>query len=240
MAFDLSDTYLFSRLSEEQLQRVRAMSHKIDLDDGEALFEAGDPAKRFFMVTEGQMKLSRLSLNGNEKVIEVVSAGFTFAEALMFLDRPHYPVRAVAIGSTRLLSIDSNAFQKLLRESVDTCFRVMGDMSQRLRQLIKEIDDLTLQSATGRVAGFLCGKYINRGKTRIAFDLDTPKGVLASRLSVKPETFSRILSNFTAQGLVKVKGGHIEILDPDGLREYAQSSGICGQALGPAGNKPFK
>ena len=235
MSFDLRDTYLFSQLSEEQLERVRAMSHRVDLDDGQALFEAGDPATRFFMVTEGQIKLSRLSLNGNEKVIEVVSPGFTFAEALMFLDHPHYPVRAVAIGNTSLLSVDSSKFQMLLRESVDTCFRVMGDMSQRLRQLIKEIDDLTLQSATGRVAGFLCGKYMNKGETRVAFDLDTPKGVLASRLSVKPETFSRILSNFTSQGLVKVKGGHIEILDPDGLREHAQSSGVCGQSLGPAG-----
>ncbi|HEB97473.1 MAG TPA: Crp/Fnr family transcriptional regulator [Sedimenticola thiotaurini] len=235
MAFDLRDTYLFSQLDEQQLERVRGMSHRVTLEDGEALFEIGDPAKRFFMVTEGQIKLSRLSMNGNEKVIEVVSAGFTFAEALMFQERPHYPVRAVAIGSTSLLSIDSMAFLKLLRESVDTCFRLMGDMSQRLRQLIKEIDDLTLQSATGRVAGFLCGKYMNRGETRVAFDLDTPKGVLASRLSVKPETFSRILSNFSSQGLVRVKGGHIEILDPDRLREYAQSSGVCGQALGPAG-----
>ncbi len=235
MAFDLRDTYLFSQLDEQQLERVRGMSHRVTLEDGEALFEIGDPAKRFFMVTEGQIKLSRLSMNGNEKVIEVVSAGFTFAEALMFQERPHYPVRAVAIGSTSLLSIDSMAFLKLLRESVDTCFRLMGDMSQRLRQLIKEIDDLTLQSATGRVAGFLCGKYMNRGETRVAFDLDTPKGVLASRLSVKPETFSRILSNFSSQGLVRVKGGHIEILDPDRLREYAQSSGVCGQALGSAG-----
>ncbi len=237
MPFDLRDTYLFSQFDEKQLERVRAMSHRINLEDGEALFEVGDPARRFFMVTEGQIKLSRLSMNGNEKVIEVVSAGFTFAEALMFLDKPNYPVRAVAIGSTSLLSIDSAAFLKLLRESVDTCFRVMGDMSQRLRQLIKEIDDLTLQNATGRVAGFLCGKYMNQGETRVEFDLDTPKGVLASRLSVKPETFSRILSNFSSQGLVRVKGGHIEILDPDRLREYAQSSGVCGQALGPAARK---
>jgi CRP-like cAMP-binding protein len=233
MAVDLRETYLFCQLNDQQLDRVRAMSRIINLEDGEALFEVEDKAKSFFMVTEGQIKLSRLAMNGNEKVIEVVRAGHTFAEALMFQDKPHYPVRAVAIGATELLSFDSNAFKTLLRESVDTCFRVMGDMSLRLRQLIKEIDDLTLQSATGRVAGFLCGKYVYKGQTRVAFDLDTPKGVLASRLSVKPETFSRILHNFTRQGLVKVKGGHIEILDPDGLREHAQSAGVCGQSLAP-------
>lgn len=234
MVFDLSDTYLFSKLNGEQLEKLKSFSHEIRLEEGEALFEVGDKAKRFFMVTEGQMKLSRLSLNGNEKVIEVVSAGHTFAEALMFHVNPHYPVRAVAIGSTGLIAFDNQAFQGLLRESVDTCFRVMGDMSLRLRHLIKEIDDLTLQSATGRVAGFLCGKYVYKGESRVEINLETPKGVLASRLSVKPETFSRILHNFTSQGLVKVNGGHIEILDPDGLRKHAQSSGVCGQSLGPA------
>ena len=234
MAFDLKDTYLFSQLSDLQLDRVRSFSQKIRLPDGSALFEAWDEARRFFMVIDGQIKLSRLSLNGNEKVIEVVSAGHTFAEALMFSDNPSYPVRAAAIGDTLLIAIDNKAFLALLRESVDTCFRVMGDMSMRLRNLIKEIDDLTLQSASGRVAGYLCGKYIAGGRARVKFDLETPKGVLASRLSVKPETFSRILNNFTTQGLVNVKGGRIEILNPDGLRSQAQSAGICGQSMGPA------
>jgi len=234
MAFDLKDTYLFSQLSESQLDRVRSFSQQVSLEDGSALFEAGDEARRFFMVIEGKIKLSRLSLNGNEKVIEVVSAGHTFAEALMFSDRPNYPVRAVAINDSVLIAIDNKAFLALLRESVETCFRVMGDMSMRLRNLIKEIDDLTLQSASGRVAGYLCGKYIIGDQQRIEFELDTPKGVLASRLSVKPETFSRILHNFTTQGLVKVKGGRIEILNPDGLQNQAQSAGICGQSMGPA------
>ncbi|MCB1857933.1 MAG: Crp/Fnr family transcriptional regulator [Gammaproteobacteria bacterium] len=233
MMTTLRDTYLFSQLDGEQLARLKSFSQAIHLEDGRTLFEAGDEARRFFMVRDGQIKLSRLSLDGNEKVIEVVSQGYTFAEALMFLDSPHYPVRAVAIGDTNLYSFDNKSFLGLLRESTDTCFRVMGDMSQRLRQLIKEIDDLTLQSATGRVAGYLCGRYVYSGQDRVEFDLDTPKGVLASRLSVKPETFSRILHTFTSQGLVKVRGGHIEILDPAGLREQAQSAGVCGQSLGP-------
>ena len=37
---------------------------------------------------------------------------------------------------------------------------------------MKEIDDLTLQSATGRVAGYLCGQYVYKGQDRVEFDLD--------------------------------------------------------------------
>ncbi|MCG8427009.1 MAG: Crp/Fnr family transcriptional regulator [Chromatiales bacterium] len=232
-SIDLQSTYLFSQLSEEQLARVKKYSSGMRVDDGEVLFEVGDKASRFFLVLEGQIKLSRLSLNGNEKVIEVVSPGHTFAEALMFLEKPSYPVRCVALGKAALIAFENEQFLQLLHESTETCFRVMGDMSLRLRHLIKEIDDLTLQSATGRVAGYLCGMLIFKGQER--FNLETPKGVLASRLSVKPETFSRILHGFIDQGLVRVKGGHIEVLNADGLRKHAESAGICGQTLSPGG-----
>ncbi|MEE9357679.1 helix-turn-helix domain-containing protein [Candidatus Vondammii sp. HM_W22] len=57
---------------------------------------------------------------------------------------------------------------------------------------------------------------------------------LAFRLSVKTETFSRILHSFSEQGLVRVKGGHIEILDSRGLRKHAESACACGQQLCPA------
>ncbi|HEY0720899.1 MAG TPA: Crp/Fnr family transcriptional regulator, partial [Gammaproteobacteria bacterium] len=195
----LRNTYLFSKLDEQQLGRVVDLSRKRVLVEGERLFEAGDQATHFYLITAGHIKLTRLAPNGNEKVIELVGAGHTFAEALMFADAPTYPVSATAIERSDLLAFDNKAFIALLRESVDTCFRMMSDMSQRLRRMIKEIDDLTLQTAIGRVAGFLCAKHALEKQGCIEFDLDTPKGIIASRLSVKPETFSRILGTFSSQ-----------------------------------------
>ncbi|RLA20104.1 MAG: Crp/Fnr family transcriptional regulator, partial [Gammaproteobacteria bacterium] len=49
---------------------------------------------------------------------------------------------------------------------------------------------------------------------------DTPKTVIASRLSVRPETFSRILKQLIQEHLIKVEGKNIEILDIDGLKCY--------------------
>jgi CRP-like cAMP-binding protein len=69
MPTELSEAFLFSQLDAGQLERVRKMSSEIRLQDNEALFEVGDEARRFFLVQEGQIKLSRLSMNGNEKVI---------------------------------------------------------------------------------------------------------------------------------------------------------------------------
>lgn len=224
MRQQLRSAFLFSRLDAMQLERVVTMARYITLDEGVQLFEAGAPARQFFLVTFGQIKLTRLAPNGNEKVIEVITPGNTFAEALMFSDTPTYPVTATALGRCELIAIDNSAFTALLRESVDTCFRMMSDMSQRLHRMIKEIDDLTLQSAIGRVAGYLIGKSTLEGKTHELIELDLPKGIIASRLSITPETLSRILSSFSTQGMINVSGSRIAILDRDALLALARSA----------------
>ncbi|HEC17579.1 MAG TPA: Crp/Fnr family transcriptional regulator [Sedimenticola sp.] len=225
MPVELRDTYLFTTLTDEQLQQVKDLSRKIQLDENEALFECGNPANRFFLLLSGQIKLSRLSVEGNEKVIGIVHPGHTFAEALMFQDRPCYPVTATALKRAELYAFDNQQFSQMLRNSIDSCFRMMGDMSQRLRALIKEIDDLTLQGAINRIAGLLCQYHAMTEKT--TFTLDAPKGVLASRLSIKPETFSRILHNLSDLGVISVKGNQIQILDLDELRELAHEDSFA-------------
>jgi len=209
-------------------------SHRVNLQDGESLFETGDEARRFFLVLRGQIKLFRLSAEGNEKIIDIIQPGNTFAEALMFLEQPAYPVSATALGDVQLMSFDNGRFLELLRSSVDTCFRVMGTMSQRLRGLIKEIDDLTLQSATSRIAAMLLKHMQQAGSEQ--FILHAPKGVLASRLSVKPETFSRILHNLAHQGVIEVHGNRIQVLEPRRLREQAHVESLVGLAPEPVQN----
>jgi CRP-like cAMP-binding protein len=225
---DLRQGMLFARLTPEQLHRVAARARRMRLGEGRSLFEQGDAAGRFYLVLSGYIKLFRLSAEGNEKVIEVVSPGSTFAEALMFLDRPRFPVSAATLSEVELISIDAGDFAAMLRGSVDTCFLLLGDMSQRLRGLIQEIDHLSLQSATARVAGYLLKRAPADAEH---FELEVPKGVVASRLSVKPETFSRIIKSLSDQGLLAVRGSRVEVLDRDGLERLADVGALGPDAL---------
>jgi len=220
---DLQKGFMFARLSDEQLDRVARHAVRVHLDEGEILFQQTDPADRFYLLMRGQVKLFRLGPSGNEKVIEIVTPISTFAEALMFLERPTYPVGAQAMQAAEVISIDAGDFLQMLRGSVDTCFMLMGDMSQRLRGLIREIDDLSLSSATCRVAGYLLSKSGPGGES---FDLAVPKQTLASRLSVQPETFSRIVRQLSNQGILVVHGSRVEISDLDRLRQIAN---VCAQ-----------
>ncbi|RMG38429.1 MAG: Crp/Fnr family transcriptional regulator [Gammaproteobacteria bacterium] len=212
---------LFAALSDAQLDRITRHARRISLQSGESLFEQGEAADRFYLVISGQIKLYRLSPNGNEKVVEIVTPGCTFAEALMFLQRPTYPVGAEALTAAEVISIDARDFTKMLRESTDTCFLLLGDLSQRLRGLLREIDELSLYSATCRVAGYLLEAGPDDANE---FELPVAKQILASRLSVKPETFSRILKNLNESGVVTIKNSRVQIHDRERLRETAN---IC-------------
>lgn len=209
---------LLSQLAPEQLERVTRHAVPVRLEAEQLLFSQGDSATRFYLLLSGQMRLFRLSPDGAEKVIEIVSSGQTFAEALMFLNAPRYPVCASALAASELIAIDARDFAGMLRESVDTCFLLLGALSQRLRGLIGEIDDLTLHTATSRVARYLAAKMPPGAHT---LELDVRKGVLASRLSVQPETFSRVIKSLSAQGVIRVQGHEISVLNPDALRTIA-------------------
>ena len=215
----LRTTPLLSRLSDDQLQRVATHAVLQQLEEGQWIFSQGDGARRFYLVLKGQIRLFRLSPEGEEKIIEIVSPGQTFAEALMFLNAPRYPVCASALCATDVISIDARDFAAMLRESVDTCFVVMGALSQRLRGLIGEIDDLTLHTAKSRVARYLLARC---PKDRRTFELDVRKGVLASRLSVKPETFSRVIKQLSQEDAIEVLGPRITILDRQALADLAE------------------
>ncbi len=214
----LRNNLLFQRLSEEQLEAVVERARVIHLEDGQQLFRQGEPAKRFYLVLEGRIKLFRLAPDGNEKVIELVNAGQSFAEALMFRNAPRYPVCSQALGNSSVLSVDAGHYKSLLRGSVDLCMALMADMSYRLRSLIREIDDLSLHSATCRVAAFLLTRA---PEDSAEFELDVPKHVIASRLSVKPETFSRIIKNLKSREVIEIKGSRVRVLDREALERVA-------------------
>lgn len=218
MKEQLKTGMLFAGLNDDQLDRVARHAVRVRLEEGESLFEQGDRADRFYLVLKGQVKLFRLSPAGNEKVIEIVMAGSTFAEALMFLERPHYPVGAEALTACELISIDALDFADMLKHSVDTCFLLLGDMSQRLRGLLREIDELSLHSATCRVAAYL----VQQAPEEIPeLDLPIPKQVLASRLSVKPETLSRIIKNLSNTGIISVNGSKVTVHNWEALHQAA-------------------
>jgi CRP-like cAMP-binding protein len=217
---ELRKTHLFAGLDETQLALLKQTMRQWLLQPGETLFEHGQPAQRFFLLREGHIKLIRISIEGIEKIFEIVSPGETFAEAVMFMPTATYPVTAIALMPSNLLSFENKVFMEILKESPSTCFRLMFEMSRRIRLWLNEIDQLTLQNATYRLINYLLYHLPAEHSNVCQIQFPLPKQVIASRLSIKPETLSRILNCLNQQGLITVEGKTIYIHDVHKLQLY--------------------
>jgi CRP-like cAMP-binding protein len=214
----LRQHYLFASLDDSQFARVLAATHHLDLPENGHLFHFGDQARYFYWLDTGQIQLYRLSPGGEEKVIEIIQPGQSFAEAVMFLQMPVYPVSAKAVFDSRLWRIDMAVFLALLQESNPLCLNLLGGMSRRLHGAISDIDQLTLQNASMRVIQLLLQSAPDNTNRPYSLEWETPKQILASRLSVRPETFSRILQQLSRKGLITVQGKTVAVLDVPGLQ----------------------
>ena len=183
----------------------------------------GDAASAFFYLRSGSVKLFRHTPDGGEKVIELVQPRQTFAEAVMFMERSDYPVSAQALLAGELYVFDQGTMLALLRDSNETCLRMLAALSRRLRQHVEEIDRLTLHTATFRLASYLLQHCVARESGACEVRLDAPKHVIASRLAIQPETFSRILARMSKRQVIAVEGSVLRIHDIDRLRDLVRS-----------------
>jgi len=213
---------LFSDLDRDQIDRVLDHTRVIELAENRTLFEQQQPARAFFLLQTGQIKLTRFSPDGHEKVIDLISGGNTFAEAIMFAGQNTYPVTATTIADSRILSFDTKTYTDILHESTDACFTVLAQMSRRLHWYVAEIDRLTLHGAAFRVVCYLLDQVPSTHLGSPEVHLDAPKHVIASRLSITPETLSRSFAKLNRDGLIEVHENSIILRDVGKLRQFAQ------------------
>ncbi|MFE4257997.1 Crp/Fnr family transcriptional regulator [Streptomyces sp. NPDC056883] len=214
---DLALIPLFSTVSPEDLSRIRRSVKAVSHRKGEVIVEAGDTHRWFYYVLSGDVRLVVSSDTAEQKVISLVSAGQTFGEALLFTGRP-YPVSAVALSAVQLLAIPHGPVLELAQQSPDFALRMAGGLARRLHQLVSDVESYALHTGTQRVLAYLEQLAAERHGRPLRYpaliQLPADKGVIASRLSLKPETFSRVLRRLSQAGTILVDGRRITLLAP--------------------------
>ena len=213
---------LFTALDETWFDKIVNSTRVVTLQENEQLFEHGQPAERFYLVIEGAVKVYRLSEDGNEKIIEIFGPGKSFAEAVMFMEHGRYPASAAALQPSTLYGFDNKTLRTMLCNSNELCLRMLAHLSMRLHFELREIDNLSLQNATFRVVGYLLDLLPDPRADSAIIELNAPKQVIASRLSITPETFSRILRAMTKHNVLTVQGKTIGVHNVRKLREFGR------------------
>jgi len=218
----LAFTPLFSEVSVADRARIAQGCSLRRLSKGEMVFRAGDPCDAFFIVIVGQAKLFMLAPNGQEKVIELCGPGHSFAEAMVFLNMP-YVVNVQCLADSLLLAVGKDTvFQELEREP-QFARRLLAGLSKRLHGLVQDVESYALRSGMQRLIGFLLRDTEQdnaQGVGQAVVELPVSKATVASRLSLTPEYFSRVLHELEAEGLIQIDKREIRILDIQRLAQY--------------------
>jgi CRP/FNR family transcriptional regulator, dissimilatory nitrate respiration regulator len=217
----LANLPMFADMKAPELDRIAAGVLPSYYEKGESVFQCGDPCNGFHVVVYGQVKLGFTSPQGIEKVVEIIRPGQSFGEALMFLEQP-YIVFAQALADTMLLHVAKHVvFEEMAREP-GFARRMVSGLSRRLHGLVRDVEAYTLRSGQERLIGYLLADAVDAANGEaVEVHLTPGKGVIASRLNMTAEHFSRILHELAAGGLIELNGRTVRIPDLSRLRGMA-------------------
>jgi CRP-like cAMP-binding protein len=212
---------LFRELGTEEIDRLAVGTRELRVARGDILFQKGDPCRGFHIVVYGQVKLLFITPQGDEKVIEIMGPGQSFGEAIMFMEKP-YVVSAQTLTDSMLLHVSSDVVFDEIGRDPKFARRMIAGLSRRLHHLISDVESYSMRSATQRVIGYLLRPDHDHDEAQgsTVVTLPASKSVIASRLNITPEHFSRILHELTERHLIEVTGRTVRILDMDRLRTY--------------------
>ena len=214
---------LFAGLKEEDLKRIRAIASLRQIEKKEVLFSDGEETRGFYVILSGRVKLFKVSPEGKEQILHIVSAPDAFAEAALFLEG-NYPAFAEAMTDCQLLYFPKRDFVQLIEKNPQLSINMIVTLSHYLKRFASLIEELSLKEVSSRIAKYIIDlsmKSSKEGKSPKEVELDLSKTQLALKLGTISETLSRTLAKMKAKKIIDVKKNKIIILNREALEELA-------------------
>lgn len=223
----MDDHSFFGGLSPEDRDALIDLAHVQTAASGTVLFQHGDVCRGFYLLLEGAVHIYRLSPEGRMLVLHVIRPGESFAEVPLFEDQENltYPATAETLSESTLLFFPINPFLSFIDEYPRSALHMLGQMAERLRGAVQQLDALSLHDVQERLARHLVEQAPTAPATADApptVDLDVPKSVLAAELGTVPETLSRAFRALEEQDLIRRGHTNIALTDVQGLRHLAR------------------
>ena len=209
----LANTSLFKMLDRSELAQVAAGTSPMRMSAHCCVINQGDPAEGAYWVVYGQVNVGVYSKQGGEKTLAILGPGKCFGLGEMMVDQPHLAfVRSTA--DTLLLFTSRDVIMQAAQDNFGFSRELMSCMGRQFYSLMRDIEAYSL-TARQRLAGYLLRQSGLQSSDVI--DLVANKVLIASRLSLAPETLSRLFREFADEGLIQITARRIRILDSGAL-----------------------
>jgi CRP/FNR family transcriptional regulator, dissimilatory nitrate respiration regulator len=222
MPFDankLAALPLFSDLSREDATTVAEKCMSLQVHRGSYLYLHGDKVKAFYVVCRGVMQLFRETPDGHEITTEILLAGYPVNIDEIVCGGDTHRLNARAVEDAMLLQVPLSLIREMASRMDHVGLKLMAALSGQLQHRQMDIEHRSTMSATQIVACYLQELCILYGFNPRGFDLPYSKTLIASRLRMELETFSRTLKNLKSKG-IEVTGTHVSITAFDKIDNF--------------------
>ncbi|UCF63394.1 MAG: Crp/Fnr family transcriptional regulator [bacterium] len=211
---------LFSEMNDRDLDKIIHLASKQKYHKDNLILIEEEIGSTMFIILSGRVKISRISDDGREVILSILSDGDFFGE-MSLLDGHTRSANVTATEESELLVIRREEFLQMLKDFPQIAINLLKELAQRIRKSDEHIKSLSLQDATGRVATTLLriaedSGVFRKGQVEI---LELPlQQDLANMAGTSRETISRVIKSLTEDGYLKKQGGKIIILDYEKFR----------------------
>ena len=210
-------------MSEEEIDGLAQLMSEVTLKRGDTLFHEGDDGDRFYIVTEGKVKLSHTSDDGRENLLAVLGPGEVIGELSLF-DLGKRSSTVVAIAPTRLLALAHSDMRRYLVEHTGLALSMLRELAVRLRHTNEQLADLVFSDVPGRVAKALldlANRFGERTPEGIYVAHDLTQEELAHLVGASRETVNKSLADFVSRGWIRLEGRAVLLIEVPRLQRRA-------------------
>jgi CRP-like cAMP-binding protein len=228
----LSDKYtalvqheLLDQIEAVECEQLLALCVERRFNDGQLIFQRGDPGSSMMLVLQGQVKISILSHEGKELVFAIIRPGECFGE-IALLDGCLRSADATAVGKCTVLTLMRQDFIPFLESHPRVAIRLMTLLCRRLRAASTFTERLAFENLPTRLARLLIKLAETQGMAtstgiRIAGKLSQQE--IGNLVATSRESVNKQLRAWRTEGLLTVDQGYITLLQPAALKRLANS-----------------
>ncbi|MCK6539725.1 MAG: Crp/Fnr family transcriptional regulator [Anaerolineales bacterium] len=205
----------FDDLPEDVLKVIATQTQLREYERGDMLFWEGDPCAGLHIIQSGSVKLYRISPQGRQYIIAVLTEGATCNEVPAF-DGGTNPVNVEALETSRVWVVDALTLRELVKSNPEFALKILSKFGQNLRNLVHKVSEMAFYQVTHRLARLI---------TELPVDESRPHWTqeqLAARLGTVREVVSRSLKELEKSGAIRIEDRRIHIKDGDVLRQWTQ------------------
>lgn len=210
---------LFSAMSDADVEHLSKVSSMCGFKKGEVIYFPEEPSEHVYLLKEGKVKISRISEDGREIILEIIGPGEIFGELSVFGEETRSTM-AEAIGESMICNVRREDFERFLKMHGELAFKVMKLVGFRRTEIESRMEELAFLSVPVRIAGLLvrlAKKYGVKEGGELKISTGLTHREIAYLVGASRETVTEILNRMKGEGIIRTSFRTITILDLDTL-----------------------